>query len=107
MRSRLAMTRPSFGGHCNKTALESRLTSASAVRCDGRFGALDRLDQHAPGLLGIAPAADAHPFLRLEVLIMGEEMLDLLENDGRQVLPFPDIRIIRKGRVHRYADDLL
>ena len=30
---------------------------------------------------GIAPMADAHPFVGFEVFIVGEEMRDLLEHD--------------------------
>ena len=35
--------------------------------------------------LGVAPCADPHPFLGLEIFIVGEEMLDLLDDDRRQV----------------------
>ena len=38
---------------------------------------------------------------------MGEEVLDLLEDDARQVLRFGDIRIIGEGRVDGHADQLL
>ena len=50
---------------------------------------------------------DPHPLFGLEVLVVGEEMLDLLKHDRRQVLPFADVGIIRKGRVDRHADQLL
>jgi hypothetical protein len=34
-------------------------------------------------------------------------MFDLLEHDRGQVLALADIRIVREGRVHRHADQLL
>src|SRR5689334_24526945 len=49
--------------------------------------ALDRLDDDAPRLRRIAPFADAHPLVLFEVLIMGEEMLNLLQHDRGKVLP--------------------
>ena len=61
----------------------------------------------SPRFGGIAPLADPDPLVGLEILVVGEEMLDLLEDDRRQVLPLADIRIIREGRVDRHADQLL
>jgi hypothetical protein len=36
-----------------------------------------------------------------------KKCFDLLEHDRGQVLPLADIRIVREGRVHRHADQLL
>src|SRR6185503_16098694 len=52
--------------------------------------ALPRRARHAvhdqpPRLGGIAPAGDLHPFARLKVLVVGEEMLDLLDGDVGKV----------------------
>ena len=41
----------------------------------------------------LAPFADPHPFLGLEILVVGEEVLDLLQHDCRQVGAF-------RGRRH-------
>jgi hypothetical protein len=70
-------------------------------------GALDRFDEHAPGFLGMPPASDPNPFVGLQVFVVGEEMLDLLENDRRKVLPLTDVRILRESRIHGHADQLL
>src|ERR1044071_6084263 len=68
---------------------------------------LDRLDDDPARVGGVAPFAHAHPLVDLEILIVGEEVLDLLEDDRRQVLPLTDVRIIREGRVDRNADQFL
>src|SRR5881409_2076027 len=67
---------------------------------------LARFEHDPPRLGGIAPLADAHPLVGLQILIVGEEMLDLLEHDRGQVLPLSDVRIIRKRRIHGHADEL-
>ena len=59
------------------------------------------------GIRGVTPFADAHPLLGLKILIMSEEMLDLLEYDRRKVMPFADVLVVREGRIHRHADQLL
>ena len=46
---------------------------------------LDRLDDQPLGHGAVAPAVELRPFAGLEVLIMGEEMLDLLGDDRRQI----------------------
>src|SRR4051812_4269616 len=70
-------------------------------------GSRDRFLDHPVRVLPAAPAADADPFFRLEVLIMGEEMLDLLAHDRRQIVGFLDLLIIREGGVDRHREDLL
>src|SRR5690606_41120583 len=54
------------------------------------------LQRDSPCFRGIAPLADADPLLAFQILVVGEEVLDLLEHDRRQVLPLADIRIIRE-----------
>src|SRR3954453_13811177 len=72
-----------------------------------RLHAVDRLQQHALRLGGVAPASDPHPLVRLQVLVMGEEVLDLLPDYLGQVLGPADVRIIRKGRIDRNGQQLL
>src|SRR6266446_9905998 len=67
---------------------------------------LNRFGHDPAGVRGVPPLADANPLVGFEILIVGEEMLDLLEHDRRQVLPLADIGIIWEGRVDRYADQL-
>ena len=38
---------------------------------------------------------------------MGEEMLDLLDHDRRQVVAVVDLVIIREGRIDRHGEQLL
>src|SRR3546814_9718704 len=47
--------------------------------------AFDALDDDALGFVDIAPAVELRPFAGFEVLIVGEEMLDLLHHDRRHV----------------------
>src|SRR5437868_1675434 len=84
-----------------------RKLAESGVLGDRFLRSLDRFDDDPARLGGIAPLPDADPLVGFEVLIVGEEMLDLLKHDRRQVLPLADVRIIRKGRVDRNADQLL
>src|SRR5436853_4397740 len=81
--------------------------ASSGVRCDLCPGAINGFDENPPGVGGIAPLADAHPLVDLQVLIVGEEVLDLLKDDRRQVLPLADIGVIWEGRVDRNTDQLL
>ena len=69
--------------------------------------ALDAFDDDALGLVDIAPAIEFCPFAGLKVFIMGEEMLDLLQHDGRHILIGHDIGIIRKSLVHGNAEQFL
>src|SRR5436305_15141078 len=78
-----------------------------AVLPGARPGAFDRVDQHALRFLGVAPAPDAHPFLGLQVFIVGEEMLDLLHHDVGQILAPGDARIIRESGIDRNGDQFL
>src|SRR4029450_2256057 len=82
------------------------MSPSSGGRADLFLGARDGLDDDFPRLGGVAPFANPHPFFGLEVLIVGEEMLDLLKHDRGQVLTFADVRIIRKGRIDGHADQL-
>src|SRR5690606_15112619 len=72
-----------------------------------RLGPLDRFDRDTACFSCIAPFADAHPLFGFEILVVGEEVLDLLEDDRRQVLPLGHVRVVREGRVDRHADQLL
>ena len=67
---------------------------------------VDRIGQDLLRVGGIAPFADTDPLLRFQIFVMLEEVLDLLKHDRRQVMPLPDIRIIREGRVDGHADEL-
>src|SRR4051794_30999038 len=86
---------------------KARNLAESSGRGDIFLGPFDRLDDDPARIGGVAPFTDADPFLGLKVLIMGEEMLDLLEHDRGQILPFADVGIIRKGRIDRNANQLL
>src|SRR3954462_14112750 len=77
------------------SARRSPSSSASPASLNGLRRLLadpgDRFHDDAAGVLGVAPMADPHPFLLLEILIVGEEMLDLLEDDARQVAALADV----------------
>ena len=49
----------------------------------GLLRALERFDDYLARGGGIAPLADPYPLLGLQILIVGEEMLDLLQHDAR------------------------
>ena len=51
------------------------------ITCGG-----DRLDDDRLGRFLVGPSSDLHPFAGLEVLVTGEEVLDRLAGDLRQVL---------------------
>src|SRR3546814_19065845 len=53
------------------------------------------------------PFADPHPLFGLQILVMGEEVLDLLEDDLGQVVLLTHLGVIREGRVDGHADQLL
>src|SRR5438067_7912971 len=72
-----------------------------------RPGAFDCVGEYALRFVGIAPAPDAHPFLGLQVFVVGEEMLDLLHHDAGQILAPGDARIIREGGIDRNGDQFL
>src|SRR4051812_26381292 len=79
--------------------------SPASDRCGHLFlRSFDRFEDNAARFRSISPLADPHPLVALEILIVGEEMLDLLEHDRGEVLPLADIRIIREGRIDRHAD---
>src|SRR4051812_37250065 len=104
MRSWRSMVRlPRWRTRSSRIGWESRLLRVDLVE----LGALDRFDQDTASVGRVTPLAHPHPLVDLEVLIVGEEMLDLLKHDRRQVLPLSDIRIIREGRVDGHADELL
>ena len=46
---------------------------------------LDRLNGDLAGFGSIAPLAHAHPLFGFQILVVGEEVLDLLEDDVRQI----------------------
>src|SRR3546814_10757348 len=50
---------------------------------------------------------DPHPLFGLQILVMGEEVLDLLEDDLGQVVLLTHLGVIREGRVDGHADQLL
>jgi hypothetical protein len=54
-----------------------------------RFGAADTLGNQLVRILSSAPAQYFHPFSRLEVFVVLEEMLDLLQRDLGQVAVGP------------------
>src|SRR4051794_6725849 len=70
------------------------------------LGTRNGLGQDAASIRGIAPLSDADPLVDFEVLIVGEEVLDLLKHDRGQVLPLADIGIIREGCINGHADEL-
>src|SRR3546814_13685798 len=54
----------------------------------------------------VAPAAELDPFAGFEILVVGEEMLDLLQHDLGHVPVGLDLVVIGKGRVDRDAQQL-
>jgi hypothetical protein len=80
---------PRSSGTCNISVW--KCLDGLGVRGDRLIGPLDRFDDDLAGIRCVTPFADPDPFLGLEVLIVGEEMLDLLEDDRRKVLPLADI----------------
>src|SRR5205823_7857947 len=80
-------------------------TGVRLRRLGARSGALPGGHDLARRLLDGAPSFDAHRLSFLEVLVDGEELLDLLAQRQRQVLE----RLIRVpvGIVQRDADDLV
>src|SRR4051794_38620232 len=84
--------------------------SREAIAESGALGdrflrARNRFDDDPARIGCIAPMADADPFVRFEVLIVGEEMLDLLKHDRWQVLPPANVSEIREGGVGGPEDD--
>src|SRR5690348_11369827 len=76
-----------------------RICSTPAARPSDRLSLrpLDCLEHDPPRLGGVSPLADADPFVGLEILVVGEEVLDLLEHDRREVLSLADVGVIRKS----------
>src|SRR6476469_3360125 len=99
MRSRSAMAR--------LLGRKARKLAESGSLGDLFLRSVNRFDEDSASVGSIAPFPDAHPFVGLEVLVVGEEVLDLLEHDRRQVLPLADVGIIREGGVDRDADQFL
>jgi hypothetical protein len=66
----------------------------------------NRFDRDLARFFCAAPGADAHPFLGFQILIVGEEMLDLLEHDVGQIRLFVHVAIIREGRIIGDTDQL-
>src|ERR1043166_1283857 len=69
-------------------------------------GSLDRLQDQPLGVIGVAPPLHLRPLARLEVLVVGEEVLDLLGDDRRQVVVTGNLAVIWKRPVGRHADQL-
>ena len=46
---------------------------------------LDRLDDALLRFGGVTPVMDLRPLSRFQILVMGEEVLDLLHGDRRQI----------------------
>src|SRR6266550_3771771 len=107
MRSVLSIVPLLPGSGYSRKHRNSRLWPFSGVGRSARLAPLDRFHEHAFRLFGIAPVPDADPLLRLQILVMGKEVLDLLAHDLGQVLGSLDLRIIWKGRVHRHRQQLL
>ncbi|PAV68276.1 hypothetical protein WR25_13351 [Diploscapter pachys] len=70
----------------------------------GGVVAVDRFHHDTARFLAVAPGADAHPLLLLQVLIVGEEVFDLFEDDLRQIVLFPDVRIIGEARHQKLVE---
>ena len=58
----------------------------------------DRCLDHRPGLGVVTPVIDSHPFVGLEVLVVGEEVLDLLAGDRRQIREARDRFVALRNR---------
>src|ERR1041385_6632197 len=61
------------------------LPMAIALLRSFRLGAGDRFADELLRLILIAPMIDLHPFAGLQILVVGEEVLDLLERYSRQI----------------------
>jgi hypothetical protein len=55
------------------------------------------LQDHLLGFVGAASALDLHPLARLEILIVGQEMLDLHHGDVGEIGIVFDAVIARRG----------
>ena len=68
---------------------------------------LDPLEHQAARFGGVAPTEDLDPFLGLEILVMGEEMLDLLDRDRRQIGMVVDVGVALGERRRGHGEQLL
>ncbi|KAI3488917.1 hypothetical protein L1887_46947 [Cichorium endivia] len=66
----------------------------------------DRLGDLGAGRVSVAPAIDLDPFAFLEILVVLEEVLDLLQQQGWQVGVFLHVDVQLRQLVVRYGDDL-
>ena len=82
---------------CVPRNLPTVFNSIAALR------ALNGFVQHTLGFLGISPASDSDPFVRLEILVVSEEVLDLLHHDVRQVLVARDLDFRTVYELHAAA----
>src|SRR5206468_12334751 len=106
MRSWLAIA-PSSAGTRRVTTPVDESRGSSGRSGDLSLRAIDGLNDDPPRIGSIPPMTDPHPLLGLEILIVGEEMLDLLEHDRRQIMALADVGIVRECRIHRDTDQLL
>ena len=66
----------------------------------------DAFHDHFFRLTGIAPAQNLHPFAGFKILVVGEEMLNLLHGDFRQVQLIENILIAPRQPGHGHGNDL-
>src|SRR5580692_10496854 len=67
----------------------------------------DRINDESPRFSTVAPADHLHPFSRLQILVVLEEMLDLLHCNFRHISDAGDMGVAHRQFRHRHGDDLL
>ena len=69
------------------------------------LGACNPFNDQPARFVGVAPAVALHPFARLEILVVREEMLDLAAGDVRQIGIVLDVGIaLRQPRRDRFLE---
>src|SRR5262245_20673528 len=66
----------------------------------------ERLENFSAGFVSVAPAFNFYPLALLEILVVLEEVLDLLQQQGRQVGVFLDVHVQLAQLVVRNGEQL-